>query len=353
MKTCIVSGALANKPHNGGEAWVRLSWARGMQRLGWNVVFVEQLNDPTPGAIDYFRAVTRSFELPSCLLGIDPAPDSADLLINISGHLPPTSPLFESIRRTVYIDIDPGYTQMWHAQGALDVSGHDHYYTIAANFGSPGCAIPMGELNWRTILQPVVLDDWPLHPPPAQFKFTTVAAWRGSFGTVVHEGKTYGQKAHEFRKMIDLPRRSPYMFEIALQIYPGDHKDRAALESSGWHLVEPRAVADMPQDFRNYVQQSSAEFSVAQGIYVETKSGWFSDRSIRYLASGRPVLVQSTGDLGVPTGEGIVQFDDVETAIAGADRIVNDYNTQSRAARDLAEKHFDSDRILAKLLSEL
>jgi hypothetical protein len=351
VKTCIVSGALANKPHNGGEAWVRLSWARGMQRLGWDVIFVEQLDEQTADAVDYFRAATRAFELPACLIGVDSSiPASADLLINISGHLPPASPLFERIRTKVYVDIDPGYTQIWQEQGLLDLTGHDHYYTIAQNIGAPDCSIPTGKLNWRTILQPVVLDDWPILPPPAEMTFTTVAAWRRSFGNVTYNGSTFGQKAHEFRKKIDLPRRSPHAFEIALQIYDGDHKDRDVLTANGWRLVAPKAVADTPQDFRRYVQQSAAEFSVAQGIYVATKSGWFSDRSIRYLATGRPVLVQSTGALGVPVGVGIVPFDDVESAIAGADRIVRDYKDHAAAARQLAENHFDSNKVLTNLL---
>jgi len=190
--TILVSGALANKPHNGGEAWVRLSWARGMQRLGWDVIFVEQLNDRAPDAVNYFREVTRAFELPSCLIGVDTTvPQSADLLINISGHLPPMSPLFQRIRNKIYIDIDPGYTQIWHEQGILNVGGHDHYYTIAANIGSPDCSIPTGKLNWRTILQLVSLEDWPVIPPPAEMKCT--ASLTSSSGAMV-VGKL---RAHE------------------------------------------------------------------------------------------------------------------------------------------------------------
>src|SRR5439155_8263854 len=160
-----------------------------------------------------------------------------------------------------------------------------------------------------------------------------VAAWRGSFGTVTHRGQTYGQKAHEFRKVIDLPRLSRQSFEIALQIHEGDAKDRAALEANGWRIVDPRAVAGEAESFRRYVQESAAEFSVAQGMYVQTQSGWFSDRTIRYLATARPVVVQATGDIGVPVGSGIVTFDDLDDAVAAVEMVARDYDRHRHAAR--------------------
>ena len=368
MKTVIVSGALANKPLNGGEAWVRLSWVRGMQRLGFRVCFVEQIADatPAPAALDYFERVTRAFDLSACLIDKDGSPlrgmsrgelrdaaGSAELLINISGHLPASLEVFRTVRRTVYVDIDPGYTQIWNEQGCLPLEGHDSYYTIANNIGRPGCSIPTGNIGWRTTLQPVVLDDWPVIPPPGEMKFTTVAAWRGSFGTVTHAGQTFGQKVHEFRKVIELPKMSKFKFEIALLIHPGDVKDHEALLANGWSLVDPQEVAADPEDFRRYVQNSSAEFSVAQGMYVQTGSGWFSDRSVRYLASGRPVLVQATGYPGVPLGEGIITFESLDEAVAGAERIARDYTLHAAAARRIAVDHFDSGKVLTKLCDEV
>jgi len=379
VKTVIVSGALANKPLNGGEAWVRLSWARGLQKLGYRVCFVEQISKATcvdeQGAacpldhsanLAYFRRVTQAFGLADCAAlicddgsacgvageDLDAIASDAHMLINISGHL--RLPRFmPKIPRKIYIDIDPGYTQIWNEQGHLPLDGHDFFYTIANNIGRPGCTVPTGKIAWRTILQPVVLEDWPLVAPPTEVKFTTVAAWRGSFGTVTHEGQTFGQKAHEFRKVIELPKISNARFEIALLIHPGDVRDRDALISNGWSLVDPHAVAAEPEEFRRYVQNSSAEFSVAQGMYVQTNSGWFSDRSIRYLATGRPVLVQATGDLGVPVGEGIVTFNSFDEAVAGAEVIVRDYPAHAAAARRLAVDRFDSDKVLTKLCDEV
>ena len=358
----IVAGAIANKPHNGGEAWVRLSWARGMQKLGWRVHFVEQMAAADDDAVRYFRQVTRDFGLAAdaSLVGEDgklltgaPPPQSADMLLNISGHLRIPA-LLERVRRKVYIDIDPGYTQIWHEQGLAPVSGHDCYYTIGVNVGSPACPIPTGGIAWRHVLQPVVLADWPAMPRPAEMKFTTVAAWRGSFGSVTYDGRAYGQKVHEFRKVIDLPRRSPtHAFEIALQIHEGDAKDRAALEAGGWRIVDPRSVASTPQDFRRYVQTSAAEFSVAQGVYVQTHSGWFSDRTTRYLATGRPAIVQATGPVGFPVGEGLLTFQTLDQAAAAVKAVAHDYDRHSRAAREIAANHFDSDKVLSKLLNEV
>jgi hypothetical protein len=368
VKTVIVSGALANKPNNGGEAWVRLSWVRGFERLGFHVVFVEETIAPlTSTAVEYFNHVAKQFDLQgrSALVRVSNPRvvgmaeeqlnhllESAELLVNISGNL--HSPdLLRRCRRKVWIDIDPGYTQIWHEQKLAYVGNHDFYYTIGENIGRPECPIPTSGIEWRHVRQPVVLNDWPILPPPRTPRFTTVAGWRGSFGSATWRDRTFGQKAHEFRKCVDLPRRAPHEFELALQIHAGDAKDRSALEGAGWRIVDPQDVATDPAAFRRYVQGSSAEFSVAQGIYVETKSGWFSDRSTRYLASGRPVLVQSTGNIGVPHGAGIVTFDTLDSAIAGADKIVRDYPRHAAAAREIAENYFDSDKVLGQMLDEV
>ena len=185
-------------------------------------------------------------------------------------------------------------------------------------------------------------------------RFTTIASWRGPFGPVQSGGKTFGLKVHEFRKIIELPQRVPHAFEIALDIHPADQRDRDALERNGWRIVDPKMVAADPTAFRDYVQGSAAEFSVAQGIYVDTNSGWFSDRSVRYLASGKPVLVQDTGfGKRYPVGEGIVPFRTLDEAVAGADEIVRNYERHCRAARVLAETYFNSDLVLRRMLDEV
>jgi hypothetical protein len=182
-----------------------------------------------------------------------------------------------------------------------------------------------------------------------------VASWRGAFGPIRHGDRAFGIKAHEWRRFRDVPALAPsHRFEAALAIHDADGRDRDALGESGWILEDPAARAGSPEAFRDYVAGSDAEFSVAQGVYVGTRSGWFSDRSARYLAAGRPVLVQDTGfGRVIPEGEGVVAFATLADAVRGVESIAADYATHARAARDLAESHFDSDRVLGRMLEDL
>lgn len=367
--TIIVGGALANKAGQGGEAWVRLNWVLGFQALGWRVLFLEQLaGEPDSGAVEYFRGVTARFGLAenSALLGADGATlcglpaariaefaAAADALINISGHLT-YAPVFEHVRRRVYVDIDPGFTQFWHAAGneGARLRGHDCFFTIGENIGTPDCPIPTGDIVWRKTRPPIVLDRWP-RVAPVFDRFATIASWRGPFGTVEFGGQTFGLKVHEFRKFIELPARAAGPFELALNIHPGDAKDRAALEEKGWRIVAP-TVAEQPEDFQKYIQRAGAEFSVAQGIYVQTQCGWFSDRTAAFLATGKPALVQDTGfSRHLPTGRGLLAFQTLDEAAAGAAEITARYGRHCAAAREVAEAHFDSQKILTQLLAEI
>jgi hypothetical protein len=278
---------------------------------------------------------------------VNGACDGGDLLVNVSGNV--RSPeLRRRFRRTAFVDVDPGFTQFWHEQGLAPIDVHDVYFTVAANLGRRGCPIPTCGLEWRMTWPPVVLEEWPLIAGDFD-RFTTVATWRSPFGSI----HGYGLKHHEWRKFLTLPRETGLSFEAALRIDDADASDREALESHGWRLVAPEVAFD-PANFRAYLQASAAEFSVAQGVYVQTQSGWLSDRSVRYLASGRPVLVQDTG-LGqmLPVGEGLLAFRTFADAAAGAWAIVDDYERHARAARRVAEEHFDSDLVLHRMLEDV
>jgi hypothetical protein len=377
-----VAGAMANKPRNGGEAWVRLSWIRGLQRLGCDVCFVEQIEErhcaddrgnhttfATSANVRWFREVMARFDLVEratllCDTGeVEGAArselaDSASggLLVNISGNL--TDPSLRSLfRRSAYIDIDPGFTQIWHAKGTRGarLEGHDLYFTIGENIGKPVCPIPAGDFPWRPLRQPVVLADWPQVTMPAESErsaeFTTVATWRGPFGPVEFDRRKFGLKLHEFRKYIEMPALVPARFEAALDIAPSEVADLELLRLRRWQLSEPSVVAGTPDAFRSYVAGAAAEFSAAQGLYVDTRSGWFSDRTTRYLASGRPALVQDTGFSDqYPVGKGLVTFTNLAEAVAGAEAILGDLDGHVAAARSLAESYFDSDLVLAAFL---
>jgi hypothetical protein len=377
----MVSSVIANKRLNGGNAWVVLNWILGLEKLGFRVYFVEQIGregcvDAT-GAVTafensanlaYFDQVTEQFGLSDSaaliyeggqkihgltyaeLLGVA---EAADLLVNVTGHLT-LEPLMRRLRRKVYVDLDPGFTQFWHVTGdaGARLDGHDFYFTVGENVGTPACPIPTGSIRWRPVRQPVVLEHWPVSGEGD--RFTTVATWRGPYGPVQYGGKTFGLKVHEFRKFIELPERVPHTFEIALAIHPAEERDLGLLRRHGWCLVDPRVVAPDPAAFRRYVQGSAAEFSVAQGVYVETESGWFSDRTVRYLASGKPALVQDTGfSRNYPIGDGLVAFRTLDEAVAGVERIAGDYDRHCHAARSLAEEYFDSDRVLGCLIEQV
>jgi len=380
----IVSGALANKPRNGGEAWVRLSWVLGLQRLGFNTYFVEQIEagdcvDEDGGAAEFEVSVNRSyFESVVGEYGLAPRAGllweggreaaglsleeivevaaGADLLVNVSGHLG-IEAVLAGPRASVYVDLDPGFTQAWHIDDGVpfSVPPHDHYVTVGLNLGSAACPIPDCRLAWVPTLPPLVLEYWPWQPPPAgPTRFTTVATWRSPYGQLEIGGRMTGLKHHEFRRLVELPERvAGADFEIALDIHPGDAADLERLLHHGWAVVDPRRLSAGPGEFRDYVRGSGAEFSVAQGVYTETASGWFSDRTAAYLGSGRAALVQDTSLADLPLGEGLLTFSSLEEAIERCERIVADPARHGEAARAFAETHLDSDLVLGRLLSKL
>jgi hypothetical protein len=383
IQKVLVSGALANKPFNGGNAWTRLDWIFGLRRLGYDVCFVEQIarsscvdeEGRVTGVensvnLGYFRSIVNSFGLSACsslicdageevfglpLSSLEQHAAESTFLLNISGHLSHPA-LFNRVACKIYFDDDPGFTQFWHAtdNAAPRLRGHDAYFTIGQNIGSDCCSIPTGNIHWQHTKPPVVLEHWPVSWAGGFNRFTTVGSWRGPYGPVRYQGKTLGLKAHEFRKFLPIPQRTRCAFEAAFDIHPGDQKDIDNLRSHGWQLADPRQVAHSPQAYRCYLQASGGEFSAAQGVYVETRSGWFSDRTARYLASGKPALVQDTGfDRHYPTGDGLLSFQDLEEAIRGAKRITRDYEYHCRAARKIAEEHFDSDKVIGQLLDKI
>ena len=383
----VISSVIANKPFNGGNARMVLNWLEGFRRLDVDVFFIEQISSRTcvdAGGVgvaasesenrNYFDRVLGASGFGDRAALICDADDTlddatilgatadelrdlasdADLLINISGHLD-IAALKNRFRRRAYVDLDPGYTQLWQAQGsnAARLDGHDLYFTVGQRIGTPSCTVPTAGVPWRPIRQPIVLAGCSLDAPRGPARFTTVASWRGAYAPVSHDGDTLGSKAHEFRKIVDLPRLSTRAFEVALDIHPADGRDLNALCDSGWQVVDPRDTVATPADYCDYIEASAAECTAAQGMYVKTRCGWFSDRTARYLASGKPALVQDTG-FAMPgcRNEGLLVFDTVETAARGADQIARDYRAHSEAARWIAERYFDSDTELGRVMEQ-
>ncbi len=352
----------------------------GLESIGCEVFFLEEI---APAAsvdgegrpvrfsasvnYEFFKSVVAEFDLSgraalvfdggqetlgAPLADIERVCGEADLLVNISGHLS-LPRLFEKFRRRVFVDLDPGYTQFWQSEGipGARLEGHHVHFTVGANIGRSVCPIPVCGLDWVPVRQPVVLDHWPPMDPLPRGSFTTVASWRGSFGPVKIQGREYGPKARGFRRYLEMPKLTGAPFEIVLDAHPSDQADLDSLASAGWRILRPQATVPDLVSFKRYVQGSMAEFSVAQEVYVGTRSGWFSDRTVRYLASGRPAIVEDTG-FGDPleTGTGLLPFNTNEEAVEAVERVRRDYRLHSLAARKIAEEFFDARKVLPAFL---
>ena len=199
-----------------------------------------------------------------------------------------------------------------------------------------------------------MLDQWPVANTAQNGRFTDLGAWRGPTGPIEYGGETYGLRVHEFRKFVALPRLTGEQFEVAFDIHPAEVKDLALLAENNWRLVDPQTVAAGPVEYRNYLSNSQAQFMVAKGMYVQSRSGLISDRCACYLAAGKPVLAQDTGfSANYPTGAGLIAFSSLEEARAGVAEIAREYHKHSRAARAIAEEYFNSDNVLAELVAKL
>jgi hypothetical protein len=377
--TIVVSGMIAGDTHQGGASWAVLQYLLGFRRLGHEVYFVEPLRPEvleaasapleTSGNAAYFREVTGAFGLEgrAALLvagsqetvGVDyrdivQIGRRADVLVNISGLLADEE-LIGDIPVRVFLDLDPAFTQLWHAVEGIDMGfdRHTHFVTVGLSVGRPECSVPTSGLPWITTLQPVVLGCWPAGGKISHDALTTVGNWRG-YGSIQHDGVFYGQKAHSLRELMDLPTLTTEPFLLALAIHPDERRDLSALAAHGWTLVDPPRVAGTPATYRRFLQRSKAEFGIAKSGYVVSRCGWFSDRSVCYLASGRPVIAQDTGfSRFLPTGEGLFAFETSDDVLGAIETLRDDYPRQARVARSIAREHFDSDRVLRRLLNHV
>jgi hypothetical protein len=378
----VFAGSLAQKPRQGGHSWVFLQYLLGFRRLGWNVLFLDRLEPgmcvddagrpcPLDRSVNlrYMQDVMTRFDLADSyallydrgqhVIGLPrrhvvERTRNAAFLLNVMGFLDDEEILGQA-RKRVFLDIDPGFGQMWRDLGLADLfQGHDAFVTIGENIGQTDCAIPTCGLSWITTRQPVVLDCWPPQSGMGDGWFTSIGSWRGPYAPIEYQGKTYGLRVHEFRKFVTIPRLSRQPFQVALDIHPADASDRSLLDHNDWSIVAPATIAADPDAYQRYIQRSKAEFMVAKNMYVQTNSGWFSDRSICYLASGRPVLAEDTGLARLyPTGEGLLTFVTPDEALVGVDALTHDYEHHARAARSIAASYFDSDTVLGRLIDEI
>jgi hypothetical protein len=387
----VVLGIMGRTPF-AGVAWQVLHYLEGFRRLGFDVYYFEDTGawpfDPDRNAItsdcryavDYiarhlawcglpdrwaYRAPAESravFGLSA--LAVARTIERADALVNLTGATVLTEPYLRVPVR-IYLETDPVLPQIEVAQGrALTIdrlAAHTHLFTFGENLGHPDCPVPIGRFTYHRTRQPIVLSWWraPSNGAPRRAGaacFTTLATWQQSRNDVRWNGTTYHWSKHrEFLKFVDLPRRVPQPFELALAAGDATAAEfRAAtrtLRSQGWRVADALAISRGIVPYRDYILASRGEFTVAKDQNVRLRSGWFSDRSACYLAAGRPVITQDSGFTSVlPTGRGLFAFTEMDHIVKAVEEINGDYPMHCRAAREIAAEYFSAERVLARVV---
>ena len=380
----VVLGTLASDPY-AGMAWTHMQIAVGLRRLGHDVYYAEATSswpyDPVQQArvcdseyaVAYLARVAESFGLGgrwayrrSYLdnewfgLGKAKAEDllaHADAVLNVAGA---TYLAKEGLKigHPIYFGTDPVRHELTYAKGDADtrmfIEEHQAFVTYGENIGKPGCLIPPLPRLRSWTRQPILLDLWQ-NSMPAREAFTTVCNWKQTGNDIEYQGEVYYWSKHrEFLKFIDLPHRIRQPIELAMALNALHPDERRLLEANGWGLVSSPPFTTDPWTYRDYVQASRGEFTVAKDQNVRLRSGWFSERSACYLAAGRPVITQDTGfGTVLPTGEGLFAFDTMEDILAAFEAIHADYERHSRAACAIAEEYFRAETVLAKVITDL
>ena len=373
----IVLGYIVRGPL-GGLVWHHLQYVMGLHRLGHDVTFIED-SDDYESCYDPVRDATTSdpsfgLEFTSAVFDFAGISErwayfdahsntwfgpggaaaremlrSADLLLNLSG-VNPMRDWFLNAPYRVLIDTDPVFTQIRHLKDGKkmqDALLHTAFFTFGENFGKPECSIPGDGLPWLPTRQPIVLDAWPVRPGRPGANFTTVMQW-DSYPAQEHGGRSFGMKSASFNPYLDLPRRTEDKLELAIG---SSSAPRDQLRNYGWIVTDPLAVTRTAATYQEFIRDSKAEFTVAKHGYVATRSGWFSERSAAYLASGRPVVTEDTGFSDwLRADGGVMAFDSPDSAAAAIERVNRDYARQCRRARAVAEEFFESGAVLNHLL---
>jgi hypothetical protein len=275
--------------------------------------------------------------------------EGVDLLLNFNYHLDPD--VVSLPARSALVDIDPGLCQFWISRGYISPAAHDVYFTTGETVGARSDRIPDCGIEWVGIRPAVSLELWPYAYDSSAETFTTVSTWWG-WEYVGEPGNYYdNSKRTAFLPFIDLPRHTEQPLEVALYLTDDDEADRRMLEARGWRVRHTREVGGSPEAYRSYIQTSRGEFSWAKRSCIEFQNAWVSDRSLCYLASGKPIVVQDTGPSSIlPNGEGMFRFEDPADAVRALQLVNADYERQCRLARSLAEEHFDAKKVVSEIL---
>lgn len=396
----VVLGTAAANPY-AGMAWMHMQIVAGFRRLGHDARYYEISSewpyDPVRDervcdelyALPYLERLASTFELGNAWAYRRGYSDNewlgpngsraesflheADAVFNVAGTTDPMKEVLD-VSRLIYFGTDPVVHELAYAEGdpkvRMLIDEHDVAVTYGENIGRPGNMIPPLPNLAATTRQPVLLDLWKEEKKPRAV-YTTVGNWKQDGRDVTLNGTIYRwSKHHEFLKFIDLPGRLSPSVELAMNLgdpnlieygekevvraFGIDASEQDLLRSNGWLLTDGRALSTDPWSYRDYIQRSRGEFTVARDLNVGLKSGWFSERSACYLAAGRPVITQDTGfGTTIPTGEGLFAFETAEEILSAFDAIESDYERHSRAAVMIADEFFRAENVLSKLLQDL
>ena len=370
----IVRGPIA------GMSWHHIQYIIGLNALGHQVSYCEDSGDseyccynPNKGFINhnpfyglsYLKKLFKKLNLENKwgyydyhenvwhgkkAIEIYKRPSDYDLLINLSASNQIRDWMYK-IPIRVLVDTDPVFSQIMNLQDSekrANTLKHNVFFTFGENINSSKCQIPTDGFNWHPTRQPIVLDLWLNKSENHNGKFTNVMQWE-SYAPLEHNGIHYGVKADSFGPYFNLPKRTNQVLEIALG---SSNAPRGKFRDNKWILMDPLEVSKDPWIYNQYIKNSKAEFSVAKQAYVKSRSGWFSERSASYLASGRPVLAQETGfSEWIETGGfGLLHFNSPEEAINGIETINANYQKHCNSARALAYEYFEAKKVLGDLI---
>lgn len=363
-----------------GVGWQALQYLLGLHRLGYEVYYVEDSGAPpynpellsvTEDAtynVDFVRRGMERIGLPDRWVYWDSGSKrhfglgkqalaelyrSAGSIWNLCG----ASQIREEHRqgaKLVYVETDPVVDQLKVAKGdpvtRTVLDAHDVLFTYGENLGAEDCPVPLSGYAWHATRPPVVMDLWQAPPEPASGRFSTIATWENKGKDVEFAGQTYRWSKHlNFLHYLPVPLRSGIDFEVAIQ--PPGEAEAGLLAENRWRTVDPLVASADIDRYRAFIRRSRGEFTVAKDIYVRPNSGWFSDRSVCYLAAGRPVITQETGfSKFIPSGRGLVAFTNLDEACAAVEEVNRNYLAHGRAAYDVAREYFAAERVLGSML---
>jgi hypothetical protein len=374
----VGSSFVAQYPWGGGSFWIPVQYLLGFRALGVDAWWHEVLwtrGDPgrDRAFIDEFQQHARDLGIGDRVV-LQYFPDSSrddppgrfevfgmaadelaarqrdGFLLNMTGSL--TAPLRAAYGRTALFDLDPGTYQLWAREWDMGVGSHDVHLTIGQHLGAADSPVPLGDVEWHRIWPAVHLPAWPLQPPAAPgAAYTTVTQWWNNQYAFL-DGDMYDcNKRSGFLPVMPLPTRVDVPMELAANVHADEADDRAMLARNRWRLVDPAQVARSPDAFRTYVHRSRGEFSAAKPAYVKARAGWISDRTVCYLASGRPSVVEANGaEAHLRDCRGLRHFTTLDDAVEAVRSIEADYAAAARDARALAEEVFSTAVVLPGLL---